>query len=422
MDPELRKDDRWQLIERIVASNSFQKSTRLKDLLCYLAEVTLQGTAQDLSEHQIGTAALGKPEDYSVVEDSAVRVYMRQLRLRLHEYFNGEGRQETWIVDFPKGSYTAVFRNVEPSAVATSTQPAPRRMATNWLQALPWTLAVFFLITTVAVWFLKPALARPPWPLSALFDQGKDPVQLVVSDANYGMLLMFNNQQLTLSQYLNGSFWSPEARANDNLTGRESRLAGYLSASMMASYADVVVATSLMHLSGSSGNRLVVRPARNLQPRDLAGGNFIFVGNIRSNPWVSYFQSKLNFQELDSPAGERPLPTCFHNLHPKSGEQETYCGTPFDSNSGEAYAVISLLPLPSGNGSVLILQGLQYEGTEASAIFLADPGSRRELEQALGVSGNPKEPVYFEALIRTKSINRAPIATSSIVATRLIHP
>ena len=30
MDPELRKDIRWQLIERIAASNSFQKSTGLR--------------------------------------------------------------------------------------------------------------------------------------------------------------------------------------------------------------------------------------------------------------------------------------------------------------------------------------------------------------------------------------------------------
>ena len=94
IDPaELKTDPRWQLIERITASSPFQKSARLRDLLCFLAERTLHGQIQDLSEHRIGSAVFGKPQDYSVVEDSSVRVHVRQLRLKLHEYFDGEGRE-----------------------------------------------------------------------------------------------------------------------------------------------------------------------------------------------------------------------------------------------------------------------------------------------------------------------------------------
>ena len=85
VEPALREDTRWQLIERITASPPFQKSARLRDLLCFLAERTLHGQTQDLSEHRIGSAVFGKAQDYSVVEDSSVRVHVRQLRLKLHE-------------------------------------------------------------------------------------------------------------------------------------------------------------------------------------------------------------------------------------------------------------------------------------------------------------------------------------------------
>jgi len=112
-DANLRTDPRWQLIERIAASSSFQKSARLRDLLRFLAERTLHGQPQDLSEHSIGSAVFGKAQDYSVVEDSSVRVHVRQLRLKLHEYFDGEGRDETSIVEIPKGAYTTLFRTVE---------------------------------------------------------------------------------------------------------------------------------------------------------------------------------------------------------------------------------------------------------------------------------------------------------------------
>ena len=113
VDPDLRTDIRWQLIERITASPPFQKSTRLRDLLRFMAERTIHGQPQDLTEHRIGSAVFGKPQDYSVVEDSSVRVHVRQLRLKLHEYFDGEGRDETCIVEIPKGAYTTVFRTVE---------------------------------------------------------------------------------------------------------------------------------------------------------------------------------------------------------------------------------------------------------------------------------------------------------------------
>ena len=122
VESALQADTRWQLIERITASPPFQKSARLRDLLCYLAERTLQGQTQDLSEHNIGSAVFGKARDYSVVEDSSVRVHVRQLRLKLHEYFDGEGRAESVIVEIPKGAYTTLFRTVEQEPAAL---PAP---------------------------------------------------------------------------------------------------------------------------------------------------------------------------------------------------------------------------------------------------------------------------------------------------------
>jgi hypothetical protein len=425
MDPELRNDVRWQLIERIAASDSFQKSTRLRELLHFIADRTLHDDTQSLGEHQIGIAVFGKPEDYSAVDDSSVRVHVRQLRLKLHEYFRGEGRNETCIVDIPKGSYNAVFHTPLQPPDAPQAQLTQRKGGALWLRLLPWALAGIFLITTLAAWFHHPtptttASTAPPWPLSELFDSANKPVQIVVADANYGILLLFNDQPVTLSEYVSPSFWDAEARSKAQLTFRETRVAGYLSGSTLTSFADAVVSASLVRLSGASSDRLMINSARNLRPRDLENGSFIFIGGPRSNPWVSTFQDKLNFQERMSPAGTRI--DCFTNLHPRPGEQEMYCPNPSAGSPFVYYSTISLLQLPSGHGSVLILQGLQEQGTEATALFLADAGKRQELQQALGIAGTPKQPVYFEALLLTKSIANAPAATTSIVTTRVIHP
>src|ERR1700691_5620385 len=91
---DLEQDERWQLIERILATSPFQKSVRLPDLLRYMAERSIHGHPEDLTEHRIGSAVFGKPADYSPTEDSSVRVHVRQLRLKLHEYFDSpEGRR-----------------------------------------------------------------------------------------------------------------------------------------------------------------------------------------------------------------------------------------------------------------------------------------------------------------------------------------
>lgn len=418
VEQELKVDSRWQLIERIAASSSFQKSGRIRELLRFMAERTLHGQTQDLTEHGIGRAVFGKPQDYSVVEDSSVRVHVRQLRLRLHEYFDGEGRSESQVVEIPKGSYTAVFRTVDQGPPA---QARPTLKARSGNAIVPWALALLFLATTVAAWFFHPSrVLKPqaPWPMSTLFTPGNEPVQVVVADANYGMTRLLEERPLTLDAYLGPSYRSGEDLSNAHPSERETRMMKYLSGSLLTSYADVVVVSNLLRVCSSEGDRLVVRSARELRPRDLQDGSFVFVGSPSSNPWVYYFQNKLNFQEREGVVGESPK--YFQNLHPKPGEEEKYLGLSFTGGSGEDYATISLLPVPDGHGSVLILQGLQQEGTEAAGIFLADPGNRQKLAQALGITSATPQPVYFEALIRTQAVAGAPDATY-IVSTRLIQ-
>ena len=421
--PELQEDFRWKLIERITASPPFQKSARLRDLLRFMAERSIHAQFQDLSEHRIGTAVFGKAQDYSVVEDSAVRVHVRQLRLKLHEYFDGDGREEACIVEIPKGAYTTVFRPVEhKGSMAPAPGLIPQHLGrASLLGRLPWALAALFLVTTVVAWFHRTAEIPPPapWPLAALFNPPNQPVQVVVADVNYGMTRLVDEEPVTLERYLSPSYRSGQDLLNTHPTMREARMMKYLSGSLLTSYADLVVVDTLMRLSGNSRDWLSVRSARELRPRDLEAGSFVFVGSPSSNPWVSQFEEKLNFQEREGVVGESMK--YFLNLHPRQGEQEKYQGLEFTGSSGEDFATISLLPMPNGHGSVLLIQGLQQEGTEAAGIFLADAGNRQKLEEALGFTATAAQPIYFEALIRTQAVAGAPNATS-IVSTRLLHP
>src|ERR1700760_1094009 len=134
----------WSLVERIASSQSFRKTARLKDLLFYLAETSIRGDYVGLSEQHIGQAVFGKSADYSPVEDSSVRVHIRQLRLKLHEYFDSEGREEPLVVVIPKGGYTLLFRAVPIPEVEAPAQGSPTayplvsKGRKRWLTYAPW--------------------------------------------------------------------------------------------------------------------------------------------------------------------------------------------------------------------------------------------------------------------------------------------
>lgn len=423
---DLKEDARWQLIERILSTGPFQKSGRLRELLPYMVERALHGHGHELTEHNIGIAVFGKPIDYSPVEDSSVRVHARQLRLKLHEYFDGEGRGEAVIVEIPKGSYVPIFHNtaqsgMEKAPVAAASAETPSVPGRHGVRIfLPWAVTALLAIACVGLAIsLVRAPSQPsptPWPLSQVFD-GTNPTRIVLSDVNYGMLRIVSQQAGSLEEYLRPDMRQRLTPAHMN--EREARILTYIDNSNLTSYADVVVATTLSNMVHQKSGLISVSSARDLRPRDLENGNYVFVGSPSSNPWVFLYENRLNFRESEGVVGESMK--YFVNEHPRPGEQKTYQGLEFTGSAGEDYATISLLPTSSGRGSVLILQGLQQEGTEAAGLFLADDDSRTALKKALHIQGNPTKPIYFEVLIRTRAVAGAPNATS-IVAARLIRP
>ncbi|HXM96172.1 MAG TPA: hypothetical protein VOA64_18275 [Candidatus Dormibacteraeota bacterium] len=425
---DLLSDERWQLVRRIVSSTAFQKSTRLRDLLQYVTEQTIHGHAHDLTEQHIGNALFHKPSDYSPLEDSSVRVHARQLRLKLHEYFNEEGHNEPLILDIPKGSYAPVFRTVLkpaslPAAIASTAIPvlAWRRRA-----IVPWALCGILTVLCAAFSYrvithrtaaAVPGTASLSWPSSQIFDARHQTI-IVVADSNYGMSRILTSQPGSLDQYLRRDFL--RSPTDSKVRKADIRLSEYISNSTLTSFADVADVVSLFKMAGALQSQVSVRYPRDLRMRDLDHNNYIFIGSPGSNPWVTLLQDKLNFRESETVVGKSAK--VFVNKNPQRGEQPQYEGLRWTGTMGEDYATISLLPNATHDGSVLALQGLQQEGTEAAGRFLADEENRRQLMSALGISPSDSisENIWFEALIRSRTVSGAPNSTT-LVAVRRIH-
>jgi hypothetical protein len=419
---DLAGDERWQLVQRIVSSSPFQKTTRLRDLLRFITEQTIHGKAHELTEQHIGNALFHKPSDYSPLEDSSVRVHVRQLRLKLHEYFNEEGRHEPLILDIPKGYYAPVFRaalktvDLPAGAIASRAIPVPR---------LAWALCgILALLCAVLLYRAIPhrtayaasSTAPLSWPFSQVFDAHHQTI-IVVADSNYGMARILTSQPGSLEQYLRRDFL--RSPAVSRMGEADSRLREYISNSSLTSFADVADVVSLFKMAGALQSQVSVRYPRDLRMRDLDHNNYIFIGSAGSNPWVTLLQDKLNFRESETIVGESAK--VFVNKNPLPGEQPQYEGLRWTGSVGEDYATISLLPNATHDGSVLAFQGLQQEGTEAAGRFLADEENRRQLMNALGISAadSISQNIWFEALIRSRTVSGAPNSTTLVAVRRI---
>src|SRR5205823_68096 len=422
-------DERWQLVQRIISSPPFQKSTRLRELLEYITERTIHGHAQDLTEHHIGIALFHKPSDYNVSEDSSVRVHVRQLRLKLHEYFDEVGRNEPIILSIPKGSYTPVFKPAAKTSVTTTEIASLDAPRISWKRQaiLAWgvsgTLAIVCATVLILSFARNTGIAaasapNPPWPFSQVFDTRHETL-IVVADSNYGMFRILTGQPGSLDQYLRRDFLQPAQ--DGTLRGADARLNEYLSGSTLTSFADVADVAILLDMAGPFQKRVSVKYPRDLGVREMDHQNYIFIGSPASNPWVAPYQSKLNFRESEGVVGNSVK--AFVNTNPLPGEQARYEGLRWTGAEGQDYATIALLPNGTHDGSVLALQGLQQEGTEAAGRFLADAENRRQLKSALGISPSSEslpESIWFEALIRSRTVAGAPNSTT-LIAVRRIH-
>ena len=420
----LTEQEQRLLLERVANSNVFQHSPALRAFLLYVGEHALAGRLDEIKEQQIGWHVLGRKEDYDTANDNIVRIRARQVRQKLDEYFSGEGSDSPWIISIPKGGYEPVFqaRPERPPAsdtvringgdamrghadevslqTAASTRPDVSRHV-GFAAILPWlitavaTLALFTVLFVSRTAYMRSELpsatSRSLW--GQFFPKPGKEVTVVVADSAFALWQDFMHRNENLGEYVSRAYLrEPE----DNAEARGIAVRPY------TSLADVILTLQISKIATMFGGEVNVKHTRNVDIHDFSNGDAVLLGSRRSDPWVELFEPRMNFV-LDQDA--KLTGPCFRNRSPKPGEPNAYFAGNWTGVKGseESYAVAALRPNLEGTGHVLILEGLDMEGTEAAGEFVCNPEKFAALLHATGAT---REAVLkpFEALIKLRAI------------------
>ena len=223
--------ERRELVNRIIASSTFAKSSRLCSFLKYICDLTFQGRTQEINEQQIGTAVFGRRPHFDSSIDGIVRAQASRLRNRLEIYFEEEGRTEPTRIVIPRGSYVPHFipqgeahftpdspgtsptspeaeslDEIEPTAPA-SVQPTNHRW--KWFVVASLVLLLLLTIPTLVIVARRSGPGVGVVPLNPLWQQlflKNHPTFLIYADSSLVLYQGAVRRNLGLAEYLKGDY------------------------------------------------------------------------------------------------------------------------------------------------------------------------------------------------------------------------
>jgi hypothetical protein len=397
----------FQQVDRLINSHSLRGSEALCKLLRYLADRALDHPGVALKEYQIAIEVLGRSSDFDPQSDSSVRVQAGRLRVKLEEYYAGEGQHDSVIVELPKGSYTLTFR--VPMTPLPMAERARRMENVDWKTlAQPsnhgWVIAVVVLsVLLLFSWVLiagRRIQTNPKESIPAAYQvfwnrfvTGSQPPWVIFSNGN------FVGRPETGMRYFNPSADSGSLIL-DHYTG----------------VGEVLAVHQLDHIFVLFNRQLRVKRGSLFSLDDAKNNDLILVGSPAENLTLLDIPGTQEFVFQRISDGPRKGDLGVLNAHPQPGEPKLFLASLPSQPTTEDYAVIGLVSGIDPARSVVILAGTTTFGTQAAAEYVCRQDSLEQLLHVLGVS-RAADLKPFEALLRVKVAHGVPVMTD-LVAVR----
>jgi hypothetical protein len=405
--PLTERDQYLGQIDKLVNSHNLHGSESLCKLLRYLAKHALDHPGSPIKEYQIATEVFGRSSDFDPQLDSMVRVQAGRLRVKLTEYYGGDGAGDSVIVELPRGTYVLAFhhRAATPSKSHSSNsdfrEAATSSARRNWMIA---TVLLAVLLAGAAVAILGLVSSRNPAQAAHESEGVPAAFQLFWNGFVSGQeepWVIFSNAKFVGRPEVSLRYYDTVKDKNgpifDHYTG----------------VGEVLAVHELDHLFSTFHREIRVKRGSLFSLDDAKNNNLIFVGSPLENLTLLEIPGTQEFVFHRVTIGLRKGDPEIVNVHPQPGEPKEFLGTPGNDPLTEDYALIGLVPGLNPGQAVLILAGDTTMGTQAAVEYVCRKTSVEELLLRLSVSqtGQLKP---FEAVLRVKVTRGVPVSTELV--------
>ncbi len=427
-------------LKEILKSELFKSSGKLSQLLEYICNKKIIGHGDQLNEYLLGVEVFERKADFSAAEDAIVRVRAHDLRRRLREYYDTEGKEHAVQILLPKGRYCPEFVQVKSTGTQTGRTHTPEAepalsegvhqaesaMETSKENFLSqWRLialgTIFILsiganIANIWIWTSTPKSektgASAVAPNVSFYEEllgpldRRNPRMTQINLGNPKVMFSFYRRSPVAASYLGRA-----PQPIDSKLGRQLPLNAndfgvpfdpreqiyYFLHASDDEYTGMGEASCAFHLARLF--QLLNRPVQLSQARFLnweraSKENVIVLGQPLINLWAEKNLSEPNFSYSS---------THYNNRHPEPGEQPFYqCEVENrPSTAGFIdYGLILMQSLPNGN-RILTLSGACSYGTLGTGDFFCNPEKMRPVYEELKArSSGGGIPPNYEVLIK----------------------
>ena len=392
----------------------------------FVVEHSLAGSEESLRERIIGIEVFGRAADYDTAADPVVRLRAADVRKRLAQYYQSRKSEPgDWTIDIPTGSYKAHFHRSEPAVAQVSAAgtlipssaegaslSASDGLASNRLRITRkrwWLLAG--LVTCLAVVLVYALVQTKPRPTNSLdlfwgpILQNPRPV-LICTGSNSVYLL----SRQALDKYKKTHSPQQDASANLERLVPPEDLKNFTGADFFPlkdtylTVGDAWATAQISSLLTSHQHPFDLRFGNDLSFGDLRQGSAILIGAF-NNSWTLNMTDNLRFVFESGDSSQM-------HIQDRIDRSRSWWPKGSQGNVAGDYAIVSRILESKTGGFLVIIAGLNHEGTRAAGEFATNPQMIADL-----VKNSPQDwkKKNLQVVLHTDVVNGVP-SSPTVVA------
>jgi hypothetical protein len=423
--------EKREALQRLLHSKYFSKTKKLSRFLEFVCEQSFIGDAEKLNEYLIGVEIYERGSDFDPQQDSIVRVQAHEIRRRLKEYFQEEGKGDPLRVDFPPGHYVPIFSRSdaqpavsEPLAAIAETEPLAVKEQPNRNNKLVLILSLLCLLLAALLirekYFVQNFAPQLPQYLPETmtwfwgpFLPPADPPLIVIP--NHPMLRL-RHEGDSLASLAQSTLIPKEKLPEFRDTIHFRELPEFRFVTSLTDFTAVGETLGLLNfidLFSRVGMKVRLKESRLTDYEMVKRGNTVLLGGNQAWSGRIFIYPEGFWFRAGVITNQTPLP----------GEIPVYKPEfdPITSSLRTDYALVLMLPNEKAHQRILLIYGIYTQGSLAAIEYVTNEDRLSELQKALVELSPDKKttPRYFQALLQTTVENYVPGKTT-LVGLRII--